>query len=226
MALKRGNTSKNSAYLRNIKNAIEHNKNHPRHNGVLMQAHHIISAEGMKRSGLAKKIEKFGYDINDLQNLSFIPCTLQGGCHLGVQPHRGNHTALVDQEDYDDDNEPGDYHDMVARRIQRLNLPLHKECPGTDANKREKINSELSALSKTILTLIQKKPEEAPLTNIAKYFTSGNYIGCGGADSVQRNKGVTSCPVERNHEGRQAAGQKVENIIFKSNGKFKLKPGE
>ena len=100
MALKLGNTSKNSAYLRRIKAAIEHDKSHPRHNGVLMQAHHIISAEGMKRSRMDKKIEKFGYDINELPNLSFIPCTLQGACYLGVQPHRGNHTAMVDQEDW------------------------------------------------------------------------------------------------------------------------------
>ena len=120
MALKLGNTSKNSAYLRNIKNAIEDDKSHPRHNGVLMQAHHIISAKGMSLSNLAKKIEKFGYDINELPNLSFIPCTLQGACHLGVQPHRGNHTARVDQDDYDDDLEVRDYHKMVAKKIKEL----------------------------------------------------------------------------------------------------------
>lgn len=225
MALRLGNTSKNSTYLKRIKNAIEHDKDHPRNNGVLMQAHHIISAEGMKRSGLAKKIEKFGYDINELPNLSFIPCTLQGACHLGVQPHRGNHTALVDQEDYDDDLEPMNYHVMVAKKLRELNLPLDKECPGDDTKKREVVQEKLVKLSKDILGLIQNKPSAAPLTEIAKHFVSGNHIGCGGVDSVKLNKGVTPCPVERNHHRQQAVGQKIENITSKSDGKYMLKPG-
>lgn len=225
MALKLGNTSKNSAYLRRIKAAIEHDRNHPRHNGVLMQAHHIISAKGMQISGLAKKIEKFGYDINELPNLSFIPCTLQGACHLGVQPHRGNHTALVDQDDYDDDLEVRDYHKMVALRIKGLKLPLDKDCPGTDTHKREKIISELSSLSKNILGLIQKNPGKAPLTDIAKHFTTSNHVGCGGVDSVSMNKGLLLCPVERNHLNRQSANQKAENITYKSDRKYTLKPG-
>ena len=225
MALKLGNTSKNSAYLRNIKNAIEHDKSHPRHNGVLMQAHHIISAEGMKRSGLAKKIEKFGYDINLLPNLSFIPCTLQGACHLGVQPHRGNHTALVDQDNYDDDLEPVNYHVMISKRIKGLNLPLDKDCPGTDTHKREKVISELNSLSKKILKLIENSPGQAPLTDIAKNFAPGNHVGCGGVDSVRIKKDLSPCPVERSHLGRQAPGQKTESIAYKSDGKYKLIPG-
>lgn len=226
MALKLGNTSKNSAYLRRIKNAIEHDKSHPRHNGVLMQAHHIISAEGMKRSRMDKQIEKFGYDINELPNLSFIPCTLQGACHLGVQPHRGNHTALVDQDEYDDDLEPKNYHLMISKKIRGLNLPLDKECPGTDTQKREKIISELNSLSKKILKLIENSPGHAPLTDIAKSFTPGHHVGCGGVDSVRLNKGLVSCPVERNHLNRQASEQKTENITYKSDGKYKLIPGK
>jgi len=225
MALKLGNTSKNSAYLRNIKNAIEHDKSHPRHNGVLMQAHHIISAEGMKLSGLAKKIEKFGYDINELPNLSFIPCTLQGACHLGVQPHRGNHTALVDQDDYDDDLEPLNYHKMITKKIQDLNLPLDKDCPGTDTHKRKKVISQLNALSENILGLIQKNPGRAPLTDIARHFSPSNLVGCGSVDSVRLNKGLSQCSVERNHLNRQAASQKIENITYKSDGKYTLKLG-
>lgn len=226
MVLKRGNTSKNSAYLRNIKNAIEHDKSHPRNNGVLMQAHHIISAKGMSLSNLAKKIEKFGYDINELTNLSFIPCTLQGACHLGVQPHRGNHTALVDQDDYDDDLEVRNYHMMVAKRVEDLKLPLAKECPGSDVKKREVVQTKLDKLSKEILGLIQKKPGAAPLTDIAKHFTPGNSVGCGGADSVRLNKGITQCSVERNHLNRQAVGQKTENITYKCDGKYTLIPGK
>jgi len=225
MALKLGNTSKNSGYLRRIKNAIEHDKTHPRHNGVLMQAHHIISAEGMKRSRMDKQIEKFGYDINELPNLSFIPCTLQGACHLGVQPHRGNHTALVDQDNYDDDLEPKNYHLMISKKIKELNLPLDKECPGSDTKKREIVQTKLDNLSKDILGLIQNKPGAAPLTEIAKSFTRDHHVGCGGVDSVRLNKGLVACPVERNHLNRQAPGQKAENISHRSDGKYKLSPG-
>ena len=225
MALKLGNTSKNSAYLRRIKAAIEHDRNHPRHNGVLMQAHHIISAKGMSLTNLAKKIEKFGYDINELANLSFIPCTLQGACYLGVQPHRGNHTALVDQDDYDDDLEVRDYHKMVAKKVIELRLPLDKECPGNDTKKHNVVQTKLDNLSKDILGLIQHKPGAAPLTEIAKYFTADQSVGCGGVDSVRSNKGFKPCAVERNHLNRQAANQKAENITYKSDGKYSLKPG-
>ena len=124
MTIKLGNSAKDSKYLKRIKDAIEGDKAHPRHNGVKMQAHHAISAEGMKLSGLGKKIEKFGYDINLLSNLVFIPCTLQGACYLGVQPHRGNHTAVISQDDYDDDLEPKNYHKLISSRIKNLQLPL------------------------------------------------------------------------------------------------------
>ncbi|MET3130294.1 hypothetical protein AAKU55_000547 [Oxalobacteraceae bacterium GrIS 1.11] len=221
-----GNCSKDSQYLNRIKKAIEEEKGHPRHHGVLMQAHHLISGEGMKRSGLGHQIEKFGYDINLLPNLVFIPCTLQGACYLSVQPHRGNHTADVDQDDYADDSEPMNYHKMISFRLKDLNLPISKECPGDHKTKVEKVIGELDELSKKILKLIQNKPNEAPLTNIARYFTYGNSIGCGGVDYVGMNKGLTSCTVERNHHNKQALGQKSEGITYINNGKFNLKVGK
>lgn len=55
MAIKIGNSAKDSQYLKRIKDAISGEKNHPKNNGIKMQAHHIISGEGMKRSGLGKK---------------------------------------------------------------------------------------------------------------------------------------------------------------------------
>jgi hypothetical protein len=78
-----GNSAKDTQYLKRITEHIATDKTHPRHQGVKMQAHHIISGEGIKRSGLGKKLKEFGYNINLLPNLVFIPCTLQGACYLG-----------------------------------------------------------------------------------------------------------------------------------------------
>lgn len=231
MAITRGKCSKDSQYLKRIKRAIEGDANHPRNNGVLMQAHHIISATGMKLSGMADKIEDYGYDINLLPNLAFIPCTLQGACYLGVQPHRGNHDAAIDQDDYEDDMEPKIYHDMVRRQIQALDLPLSKDCPGDDASKVEKVKDELNRLSRKVLNLIQSKPQAAPLTKVALHFDK-NGVGCGGVDSVTKHQVTTTCPVDRRHlydpsvpNKSQGSGQKVEKILFKNAGSFSLKVG-
>ncbi|MYN20595.1 hypothetical protein GTP81_28025 [Rugamonas sp. FT107W] len=226
MSLKIGKSSKDTRYLKRIKDAIATDRAHPRHNGIKMQAHHAISAEGMKFSGLGKKIEKFGYDINSLANLVFIPCTLQGACHLGVQPHRGNHTAIVDQEDYDDDAEPENYHDLISHRLKDLHLPLAQACKGEDDNRVHEIRNKLDSFSKLIIEMIQRKPSVAPLTNIAKYFSPKNPIGCGGVDSVTHHHGLKSCEVERSHScNRQGATQDKENIKFVLNKPYILQPG-
>jgi hypothetical protein len=226
MTITLGKSSKDSKYLKRIKDAIEGDKSHPRNNGIKMQAHHAISAEGMKRSGLGKEIEKFGYDINLLPNLVFIPCTLQGACQLGVQPHRGNHTALISQDDYDDDLEPKSYHEMVGLRIKGLHLPLTKACEGPDDGRVHEIRQKLDKLSKLIVMMIQGKPSEAPLTNIAKYFSSHNQVGCGGVDSVTAHNGLEKCAVGRVHVGgRQSTKQKNENISYVSENSYKLRPG-
>lgn len=181
-----GNSSKDSQYLNRIKAAIKGDKDHPRNNGVQMQAHHIISGEGMKQSGIGKKVEEFGYNINLLPNLVFIPCTLQGACHLEVQLHRGNHT--VSQDEYDDDSEPKNYHALISEMIISLRLPLNNECIGRKNSNLDKVVNELNGLSKNILKLIQKKPAEAPLTRIADNFSPGSMHGCGGVDSIGLHK--------------------------------------
>lgn len=227
MIFKLGNSAKDSKYLKRIKDAIENLKEHPRHNGIKMQAHHAISAEGMKRSGLGKKIERFGYDINLLTNLVFIPCTLQGACHLGVQPHRGNHTALISEDDYDDDLEPLTYHDLICNRIVDLQLPLAKACQGQDDARIHEIQRKLDILSRDIVSLIQRKPSAAPLTTIAHFFSPKNPIGCGGVDSVQLHRGGSGCDVGRNHSGNhQGKKQKKENITYELKEPYKLKPGK
>ncbi|MCM5682751.1 AHH domain-containing protein [Schlegelella sp. S2-27] len=219
--MKIGNTAKNSVYLANMKSHTERDRDHPRFHGIRMQAHHVLSAEGVKLSGLGRKIEKCGYDINSLSNLAFIPCTLQGACHLGIQPHRGNHTAVADPEnDYDDDDEPLTYHKMVSRKIQELDPHLRKECVGKD--EAHLIPKKLDDMSTEVLELIQYKPTKAPLTTIAKHFAPGSPIGCGGVDNVGAVH-VGHCPVGRNHLGKQGPKQKKEDIKFVSDGRYRLR---
>jgi len=227
-----GNTSKDSSYLNRIKDAIEHDRSHPRNLGVQMQAHHVISGEGMKRSRLGHKIEQAGYDINLLPNLAFIPCTLQGACHLGVQPHRGNHDFKIDQDDYKDDSEPPNYHNMVATMVQQLDRALHIACRGNDLHYRDKVIDALDALSKQILGNIRRKPEEAPLTRVALRFGKMG-IGCGGVDSVRDHKLTGACAVGRNHFYRdeaprlsQGPKQQVEKIRYQGKSPYKLEVGK
>jgi hypothetical protein len=227
---KAGRTTKDSAYLDRITRAIADDSKHPRHQGVAMQAHHVISATGMHRSKLSDKIRKFGYDINLLENLVFLPSTLQGACHLGVQPHRGNHTAIVERDSYDDDDHPMDYHDMVAARIRRLELGLTKDCPGymggaKEVEARHKVKRQLDELSQEILVDIQKKPRKAPLTKISMFFQTGNPIGCAGTDSTIGHSADHVCSVERDHEKRQGPGQRSESITYRSNRTYPLKLG-
>ena len=49
-----------------------------------MQAHHVLSGEGVRQSKIGARLVKWRYDINTEKNLVFIPSTLQGACYLGV----------------------------------------------------------------------------------------------------------------------------------------------
>jgi hypothetical protein len=221
-----GNALKSKNYLASLKKKIADQPNHPRHQGVKMQAHHVISAEGMKNSGLSERIRDLGYDINHTKNLVFIPCTLQGACYLGVQPHRGNHTALADPDAYDDDTEPDDYHEMVTRKLTGLDLPLSKDCPGDDDSKHVKVIKGLNDLSAEIVEFIQDAPGKAPLTNIARFFAPESKIGCGGVDSVTQHPRNVHCAVGRDHFGRQGPRQSPENIEFKKGIAYTLRVGK
>lgn len=206
-----GMTTKNSRYLQDITDKVAGDKKHPIHHGIKMQAHHIVSATAMAMiPEVAEQLREYGYNINHLPNLVFLPCTLEGACHLGVQPHRGNHTTKVmgknvsidpdsqagNPEHYNDDAEGRNYHEMVKLRIAKLQLGFTKECPGYKGGAarlaaREHAVSEMNSLSKSILKLIQRNPTEAPLTNIAAYFQPGDHIGCGGVTKVALHPGYT-----------------------------------
>ena len=71
---------------------------HPVKNNIHMQAHHIISEEGVNKSGTGNTLKTRGYDINEINNLVFLPSTPAGACHLGLQLHRGDHTYESEEE--------------------------------------------------------------------------------------------------------------------------------
>ncbi|MEM5529947.1 AHH domain-containing protein [Gammaproteobacteria bacterium AS21] len=91
---------------------------HPINKGVKMQAHHLISRKALLDSSIENRLEDFKYDIDNVDNIALIPCTLQGACHLNVQLHRGNHPGVlrVDNGNNDDDSEhPDTYHDKIKK---------------------------------------------------------------------------------------------------------------
>lgn len=232
--LLRGNTSKDSQYLRMMNGRITAMPSHPKHKGIKMQAHHILSADGIKLSGLGGKLEEFGYDINVAPNLAFLPCTLQGACHLGIQPHRGNHTAISDrpprmdseEADYDDDEHPRSYHRMIAKKVEMLKLPIDKACTGNDDPARGQVKSKMDRLSKDVLLMICNTPNLARLTEVADHFARGNPVGCGGVDSITDHRELHRCPTGRDHNGRQGPGQRKEQITYSALGVYMPKPGE
>lgn len=207
-----GNSSKDKSYLKKIKNAIEGDNDHPRNMGIAMQAHHVISGDGMDFADVGAAVEATGYDINHLNNLAFIPCTLEGACHLGIQPHRGNHTAEgdplrsgvsegEDQDDYyDDEPHPRGYHNKVAQDLLQFVREHTMACTGNANNDAEAAVKGLDALSKTILKKIMDKPQTWKLTSISQHFGEGGK-GCGGVKSVVGYAAVAvQCPSGRKHE--------------------------
>ena len=200
---------------------------HPRHHGVTMQAHHAISAKGVKLAGpeVGKKLVASGYDINHLPNLVFIPSTLQGACHLGVQPHRGDHRTpiaggVIDDDD-DDDRLPA-YHDMISKKVLMLKRTLAGKCPATDPSHGAKVTKAMNEISEEVVDDIQNAPASMPLTKIAKYFSPRKGVGCGGADSIPLHD-AKRCPVERNHENQQGPKQQSERITYEKTKPYVLK---
>ena len=224
---------KGHSYLKAIQRNIARDASHPKHHGIKMQAHHLLSQEGIEISELGSKIVRFGYEIDDLENLTVLPCTLQGACHLGVQPHRGDHASMsariaprrfpgrlsssenIDEENYDDDDHPYSYHRMVARNLKTLVARLEKKCSGRPNTSHDFIEA-LHGLSQSILMTIYGRPSEARLTSIADHFRLGNKVGCGGVDNVGVHSAEAPCPTGRSHLGKQGPRQKPEAIRYSS----------
>ncbi|MCD4504668.1 AHH domain-containing protein [Chromobacterium piscinae] len=226
-----GNIKKGTQYREMMAKRTEKDKmpHHPRHFGIKMQAHHIVSAEGINRSKIGDLLVKFGYDINSPSNLVYIPSTLQGACHLSVQPHRGDHKAplgvLNPLDDDDDDAHPVTYHDAISLRLLELKKFMHENCPGKNPAAREIIKKDIEAISKNVLFLIQNVPAKARLTYVADFFQP-NGLGCKGTDNIPKFKDAKGCAVHRNHQQTQGPSQNKENItLVKPTPRFNLQAG-
>ncbi len=152
------------------------NKDHPRHKGVTMQAHHLLSKKGVKNSGLSKDLVHLGYDIDHLNNISLIPSTLPGACHLNIQVHRGDHgSTRADAADDDKQHGPS-YHLLVQRWVEQLETEIDK---GRYCEKNaDKIISAMNIFSKKILKKINNN--QVALSSVYKNFgtVNTNRKGC------------------------------------------------
>jgi hypothetical protein len=61
-----------------------------------------------------------------------------------VQPHRGNHTTNVDQDDYKDDLEPMNYHVMVSKKLKNWDCLYLKNAPEIKKLKAKKLERNLT----------------------------------------------------------------------------------
>jgi hypothetical protein len=202
---------------------------HPINKGVKMQAHHLISRKALLDSSIENRLEDFKYDIDNVDNIALIPCTLQGACHLNVQLHRGNHPGVlsVDNGNNDDDSEhPESYHKDIKKRINKLKDDIEDG----DYCKKEsykKLLRKLDRLSNQIAVDINN--HDLALTNISENFGSGsknNGKGCCDADYVKDARASKSaCSSERDHYNKQAKGQRKEDIKYKKPDSYVIRGG-
>lgn len=184
-----------SGYRKRIENAVKPDATHPFNNGIPMQAHHLLSAKGVQLANMGKKLAALGYDINVLENLVLLPCTLDGACHLGVQLHRGDHT-------YKDDDHPISYHKLVQKYVEQLESFLDA-CSGCDnagdaKRQRQKVQKRLDKVSSKILKKIAGF--RVPLTRIHRAFEPDNPVGCSGKHNISDHH-AQNCPQNRQHKG-------------------------
>lgn len=229
-----GDVGKDKQYLARIKRNTSKvlHPDHPRHHGIRMQAHHAISVKALEVAAIGPRLKLLGYNINLLPNLVFLPWTLDGACHLGIQPHRGDHTAPArpaHEDDFDDDSQHElSYHRIVALELKRITRDIDEVCAGKNAKAKKDMLEGVDTLSRLIITRIQKIPNEYPLTNVAHFYRKGHAVGCGGHTAVAllaATKGKRPCPAERNHATPQVKGQPPTGISYPANASHKLRPG-
>lgn len=197
-------------YRETIRAAVWGNRGHPFNMGVKMQAHHLVSRSGLRMSGLKADLDHLGYNIDALENLTLIPCTLQGACHLGVQLHRGDHAADF-QHDNDDDGHHGiTYHATVSTALLGVKADLRRArlCEAPAAAIQRRINM----ISGELMVLINSFA--LALTSIhTNFLPAEGRPGCCGVDSIRAADPSRPCPTGRDHhQGRRAPGQQPEAI--------------
>ncbi|ODB37471.1 hypothetical protein BB427_13355 [Pseudoalteromonas sp. BMB] len=215
-----GMVDKDKKYRDRLIANIKHKKDHPFHNGIHMAAHHLISKEAVNVAQLGSLLIHRGYNINLVENLVFLPSTLQGACQLRVQLHRGDHIfALPDQESY---------HDQVVLHLKMIKAELKKCTPKTsnDDAAQRLVDKE----SKKVLKKIAEF--RVPLTSIYKNFKPSSKVGCSNHNEISDCEGsISRCINERNHIGKidllnpNAAIRKVPKTIKYEKSYYQLKIG-
>lgn len=221
-----------TGYLSTLKKAIRLDLTHPKHQGVTMQAHHLLSADAFAIAKVVPYFKGLGYDINAVENLVFIPSTLQGACHLETQLHRGNHGSIDEEAaDDDDDEHPDSYHVVVAKILLKVTKKLRADeaCQMSAKLRAEKAQKKLDVASRKVMQMINLY--QVHLASIASLFSNdvekfkNAGRGCSGVDSVpDANLTTAKCEVSRNHCGQRGKKQRVEKIIYAKQ-TYKLKVG-
>ncbi len=222
-------------YRQDILRAVEDDSSHPIHNGIQMQAHHLVSRKALLDSDIERKIEDFNYDINNIDNIALIPCTLQGACHLNVQLHRGNHPSAQLNLDADNGNNdvdgehPINYHREIKDRINNIKRKINSGAYCED-DKYKKLLKKMNRLSEEIAIDINN--HDLALTNISRNFGSGmrsNGQGCCDADYIvdaKKHRFNEVCSSEQNHyKNKRAKNQIKEDISLKKRRLYEIQGG-
>lgn len=233
MKMNKSSTTKNTVYRDTLLKKIGDDLSHPIFNGVSMQAHHVVSAKGLDISSAESQMNKVEYDINEVENLVFIPCTFQGACHLNTQLHRSNHTTTKKKEGDLDDAHPRSYHQAVAELVDAVYERNISLCPFKN---QKKILDEYKAIPSVILLSINNFDRDTQLTRAYESFDIKgplSNIGCAGKNKMEEQqslKGEVVCPVGRDHEYRESLEldgiEKPEEIsLTRKNTQYILKLG-
>lgn len=198
-----GTTSKKgSKYRKDLLEAVGEDPSHPINQGIHMEAHHLVSSEGVKLSGMVQLLKDTNYNINVVKNLVFLPATLPGACHLEVQVHRGDHYCYEGApEEDDDDLHPRNYHLEVRDMVKRMKKHI-KKCDTDCQRNSEKAQKIMNKLSQQILEMIADY--EVPLSPVYKSFKNGQPVGCKNVINIKEHAAASGeCAAGREHEGEE-----------------------
>ncbi|GGX73030.1 AHH domain-containing protein [Saccharospirillum salsuginis] len=185
-----GTDEKDSQYRKRLERAVQSEQDHPIHHGITMQAHHLLSQEGIKYSKLGDELKHRGYDMNVVENLVFLPSELIGACHLGVQLHRGNHTNVSKFTGRS-------YHNEVKYQIQEIETKIFT-CKRNPMQTKEYVCDEMDKKSRKMLKLIAEF--KMPLTHIDEAFGLDEQVGCGNQNTLDDHRErATTCQYRRDH---------------------------
>lgn len=217
----KGNVSRGGSDYRDaLMDAALKDKDHPLHFGFSMQAHHLLSDKGISQSGMGDKLVDLGYEINELENLLFLPYDLNVACHLGVQMHRSNHNFIKKLKI----NYHVEVKELVSSRQVKTAL---KRCNNgvSDAEAIRNVQKLMDSLSEDVLDMI--KDFELPLTVIYKDFDPKNNEakGCANAGSVPAHRASNhKCNVGFDHSDTLFNGSNVIPATLKKHS-YTLKVG-